>query len=114
MSTTPRDRDNAVIIEAAKLESSIEQAIRADYPALTGWRMRREAIIRTGSGQDDWRWDESRRGKARQARRFLSSAVQVAAARISECYGLGLGSDWAERHFGAAGNETAAIRSHTG
>ena len=112
--TTQADHDTAVIRAAAELEARIEQAVRAEYPALTGWRMRRNPIIRTGPGEDDWRWDESRRGKARRARQFLADAVRAAAIRISECYGLGLGSEWAARHFAAEGDERAALRGHTG
>lgn len=47
-------------------------------------------------------------------RSYPAQAVERAASRISEAYGLGLGSDWAQRHFGMDGDETAALAGHVG
>lgn len=103
-----READLAAIEAAQELERRIRDAVTADRPDLRHYLMRLSAIVRTGPGEDDWRWDGSVRGRARRAREFLREAVGVAAARISEAYGLGAGSEWAERHFGVAGDERAA------
>jgi len=96
--TTQRERDMRAITAAQELESRIRMAVLADYPRLCGWLARREAIRRTGPRRDDWAWDMSIRGRARQSRRFLRTAISVAASRISEVYGLGAGAEWATRH----------------
>lgn len=111
-----KETDSAAIETAEDLERRIIVAVQKDYPSLRGYLMRRAAIIRTGSGVDDWRWDSSLRGRARRARKFLREAVSVAAGRISEAYGLGTGSEWARLHFGPAarGDERAAVAGHVG
>jgi len=96
--TMQRERNMRAIAAAKALESQIRVAVLADYPRLCGWLARRDAIRRTGPRHDDWSWDMSVRGRARQARWFLRNAVTVAAARISEVYGLGAGAEWATRH----------------
>lgn len=88
------------VISAAKLLEKEIAAAMIDYPHLYGWRLRREAIERTGPGEDDWLWTDDVRLKAERAEYFLANAVHYAARRISEAYGLGRGEEWAAKHFG--------------
>jgi len=103
---------------ATDLEAAIGRAVRADYPSLCGWALRvpHHRIVRYGPREDDWRWGAYPTAAEHAAayRRYCERAVQVAASRISECYGLGVGSEWAERHFGAEGDERAALAGHIG
>lgn len=102
------DRPNLrAAVEA--MATRIDAAMSA-YPDLLGWRMHPPAW-------NYWRdggWRADRRGLLRAQATYLARAVTVAASRISEAYGLGAGSAWAERHFGAGGDERAAIAGHTG
>lgn len=113
---TQREKDLQDIDRARDLEQRLTETVREDFPDLCGWAMRREAIVRTGPGAQDWRWDGSVRGRAKRARQYIEQAVGVAASRISQAYGLGAGSEWAARRFGSAPDwtEQAAISSHTG
>lgn len=90
----------AVIAAAKLLEEKIAAAM-LDYPHLYGWRLRREAIKRTGPSEDEWIWSDDVRLKAKRAEYFLSNALQYAATRISEAYGVGVGEEWVAKHFGA-------------
>lgn len=109
-----RAQDEAAIAAAKQLADRIKQAVQQDYPDLRGYMIRLDAIVRTGPGPDDWRWDASKRGRGKRARVFLREAVAAAASRISEAHGLGSGSEWARRHFGKPGDERAAVASHVG
>jgi hypothetical protein len=102
-----REQKMASIAAAKSLDEKITAAM-TDYPQLCGWRLRREAIKRTGPGEDHWIWTDDVRLKAKRAEYFLSNAVQFAAARISEAYGLGVGTEWAQKHFGVYGDEAKA------
>lgn len=57
-------------------------------------------MIRTGDGEDDWRWGAYRSAAQECAalRRYLGRAATVACRRISEAYGLGAGAEFAARH----------------
>lgn len=87
-----------VVAEMLALDSRISSAMQSEYPQLLGWRMSTIAIRRTGPAPDDWRCDRSKRGQMRHARQYLARAVDIAARRISEAYGVGEGSAWASRH----------------
>ena len=81
------ERDRDAVSAALVLQERIRGAVRADYPELMGYLLP---------------------FSCRRARQFLGKAVAVAASRISEAYGLGEGTKWAHRHFGAAGDERIA------
>ena len=83
------ERDRDAVSAALVLQERIRAAVRADYPELMGYLMPMPL-------------------KCRRARQVLREAVGVAASRISEAYGLGEGTKWAHRHFGAAGDERIA------
>lgn len=109
------DPEVATLQEQAKaLDTAITAAVRADYPDLCGFALRVPGPYRWDAradhGDGGWRAWRSQRERKAALRRYLDRAVSVAAGRISECYGIGLGSAWAARHFGAtpAGVETAA------
>lgn len=89
--------------QATELADRVTNAVRSDYPDLTGWALRcpsHQKIIRTGSGEDDWRWGAYRSAQEECAalRRYIERVTTVAARRISEAYGLGAGDEWARRH----------------
>lgn len=96
---TNREKLTLLVEQASELDRRIAAAM-SEYPGLYGWRLRLSAIKRTGPGEGDWIWTNDIRLQAKRARYFLREAVAVAASRISEAYGMGLGEDWAMRHFG--------------
>jgi hypothetical protein len=76
---------------------AVQAAIREEHPGLTRYL----AAVGSPTTVDDWT-------------RATGEVIRVAAGRISEAYGLGVGSEWARRHFDAPGDERPALAGHIG
>ena len=104
---TKKQQIEKLSAEVSALDQKLEASVRGEYPGLHGWRLNAPGCERFDRTTEKW----VRRTQPQYIaamRRYLDSAVQVAAGRISEAYGMGVGSAWAAKFFDAAGDERIA------